>query len=107
MTMKLTNHNNHYTLSYHNYHQPAPPASTTTHQGHLHGHTLRKVALDVLKEGVSRGARQPLEPHDQEVCPRLVLHPMLLVDVHGLEERPALDVFLGPLAAREEKARVV
>lgn len=62
------------------------------HPGHLEGHPLGQIPLHVLQKRVQRGSGQLVEVHEPVVVPDLVLHPVLLVDVHGLEQRePVLD----------------
>lgn len=59
--------------------------ATKTHLIDCHGDTLRKVSLNVLQKDISRGTCDFPDLHEPHVCPNLVLDPVLLVDVHRLQ----------------------
>lgn len=62
--------------------------------GRQQRHTLGQVAFNVFQKRVQRGTRQLVKVHVPEVGSHLVLHAMLLVDVHRLQKRHPLVVRL-------------
>lgn len=84
--------------------------------GHFHSDAFGQIALNVLEDGGGGAAGEPVELHTTDVCARLVLHFVLLVDVlrfeHVLQPSDGRKRFHGAhldvevIASRSDERRV-